>query len=328
VRDASRFRGRRSGHPDRIGYAPHRYPQRFRVRPVPAAIDASWPEAPPIDRPFEAATPLAPAPITRYDAALFDQLNREYADHPIAPVAPRYDATSMADRSRRRIEVIHDQLDLRAKTVLEVGCGAGFEEWYLATMLRSDAWGIDISARRSWPALAGERVHLVVGDMAEPDVLPANTFDRVMSFTVWEHITRPIEAIEQLARVMKPGALAWIRANLYRGPTASHRTRDVFFPFPHLLFEDAVIDEALTRAGRHGGGSAWVNRLTWEQYEAAFVDAGLVIRSLSFSHYPLDEPFYARFEDVLGRYPRRDLERGFFQVVLEKPMRRETTAGS
>ena len=42
-------------------------------------------------------------------------------------------------------------------------------------------------------------------------------------------------------------------------------------------------------------------------------------RSLRFREAPLDEPFYARFSDILGRYPRWDLERDFFDVVLEKP---------
>ena len=36
---------------------------------------------------------------------------------------------------------------------------------------------------------------------------------------------------------------------------------------------------------------------------------------------PLDQAFYARFEPILGRYPRTDLQRDFFQVVLEKPAR-------
>jgi hypothetical protein len=44
-----------------------------------------------------------------------------------------------------------------------------------------------------------------------------------------------------------------------------------------------------------------------------------VIRSLKFDVTPLDEAFYARFSDILGRYPRWDLERDFFHVVLEKP---------
>jgi len=255
----------------------------------------------------------------RYDLPLFERLRAEYADRPIARTAPRYDPASISERSRNRLTRVHDRIDLAGKTVLEVGCGAGYEVWYLAHHLGSAAWGIDIAARQAWPILRDERVHLIEGDMADGGVLPSNTFDRVISFTVWEHITRPIEAIAELHRVMKAGALAWMRANLYRGPSASHRTRDMPFPFPHLLFQDDVISEGLGRAGRTAQGASWVNRLTWEQYEASFLEAGFIIRSVSFDLYPLDEDFFRRFEDILGRYPRVDLERGFFQVVLEKP---------
>jgi SAM-dependent methyltransferase len=296
------------------------YPESFRIAPPPAPIPGDWPEPPVIESPFHAATTAATSgALVRYDVALFEELNAAYASHPAAPIAPSYDSSSLTERSRRRLDAIHDRIGLSDRTVLEIGCGAGYEIWFLAQRFRSDAWGIDISPRNAWPALRGDRVHLVAGDVADRGSLPAATFERVISFTVWEHITRPIEAIVELERVMKPGGLAWIRANLYRGPTASHRTRDIHFPFPHLLFTDEVVAEALGRAGRPALGSAWVNRLTWEQYEAAFQAAGLAILSLAFTHYPLDEPFYRRFEDVLGRYPKADLERGFFQVVLEKP---------
>jgi hypothetical protein len=40
--------------------------------------------------------------------------------------------------------------------------------------------------------------------------------------------------------------------------------------------------------------------------------------SLNFDVVPIDEPFYRRFEDLLGRYPRSDLEKDFFTVVLRK----------
>jgi SAM-dependent methyltransferase len=322
ARRVRRFTGRFERQPRPAGAGTRVYPESFRVRPIPAPISGTWPEPPPVEHPFRAQVEREPAAApTRYDLALFEALNVEYAAKPVAPTAPQYDPATLKERSRRRIQVIHDHLDLRGRTVLEVGCGAGYEVWFLARQLGCDAWGIDISPRIAWPSLVGERVHLVEGDIAVRDTLPANTFDRVISFTVWEHITHPLEAITELARVMKPGGLASIRANLYRGPTASHRTRDIAFPFPHLLFDDAVIDEAMRRAGRAPGGSAWVNRLTWEQYESAFVSSGFVIRSLTFTLYPLDEDFYRRFEDVLGRYPKVDLERGFFQVVLEKPGR-------
>ena len=42
-------------------------------------------------------------------------------------------------------------------------------------------------------------------------------------------------------------------------------------------------------------------------------------RALRFTEADLDEAFYQRFEGILGRYPRWDLTKDFFQVVLEKP---------
>jgi SAM-dependent methyltransferase len=321
VRRAMRsVRGERSspGRPAGAGT----YPAHYRVPQPPAPITAPWPDPPVIDRPMATQRePTEPAPPVHYDLALFEQLQAEYAGQDLSATAPTYDAASIAERSRKRLTTIHERIGLAGMTVLEVGCGSGLEVWHLAEHFGCDAWGIDIAARVAWPVLAGPRVHLVEGDMASGGGLASDTFDRAVSFTVWEHITRPLEAIGELHRVLKPGGLAVIRANLYRGPTASHLAREIAFPFPHLLFQDDVIAEGLGRAGRTPRGAAWVNRLTWEQYEAAFLAAGFVIRSLSFTDYPLDEAFYQRFEDVLGRYPRRDLERGFFQVTLEKPAR-------
>jgi SAM-dependent methyltransferase len=281
-------------------------------------IERAWPDPPAIVRPM-AGIPRPAEPIRSYDLELFEALNAEYASHPIVASAPTYDFESVAYRSRGRLTSIHKGIGLDRRTVLEVGCGAGFEVWYLAHHFGSDAWGIDMSPRDGWPALRGEHVHLIEGDIAGDHGLAPNSFDRAISFTVWEHITRPEAAFQELFRVLKPGGLAWVRANLYRGPTASHLYRDIAFPFPHLLFHDDVIAAALARAGKRAEGAAWVNKLTWEQYEAAILRLGFRIRSLKFDLYPLDDAFYARFEDVLGRYPRADLERGFFTVVLEKP---------
>lgn len=282
-----------------------------------------WPEPPTVVDPATAQHPQADPPAPRaFDLELFEQLNREYAEHPLVKQGPQYDAQSVIDRSRRRLVGIHRRIDLTRKTVLEVGCGSGLEVWHAAHALDADAWGIDVLARRAWPDLEGERVHLIEGDISGVSAsngLPSATFDRLYSNTVWEHIEHPRAALAEAFRVMRPGGLAWIRANLYRGPTASHRSRDIHFPFPHLIFQDDVIAEGLRRAGKPALGAAWVNRLTWEQYEAAILEVGFEIRALQFDHYPIDDAFYERFEDVLGRYPRRDLERGFFTVVLQRP---------
>jgi hypothetical protein len=102
---------------------------------------------------------------------------------------------------------------------------------------------------------------------------------------------------------------------------ASHRYREINFPFPHLLFTDDVFREFYRRQGMPEMEAAWVNRLTWAEYEDHFARIGFRVRGTTFRETPLDEAFYARFESVLGRYPRTDLQRDFFRVVLEKPRR-------
>jgi SAM-dependent methyltransferase len=300
-----------------------RYGSTFRVLPPPRPVDGEWPVPPAVESPQAALEPSAePTPPQAYTVELFEQLNAEYAAKPLVKESPRYDAASVAERSKRRISGIHRRIGLAGHTVLEIGCGSGFEVWYLANHLGADAWGVDILPRRAWPLLEGPRVHLIADDIATASALPSNTFDRVLSFTAWEHIENPRAALVQLERVMKPGGIAWIRANLYRGPTASHRSKQIHFPFPHLLFTDDVIAEGLRRAGGPPLGAAWVNRLTWEQYETYLHEVGLSIRSAWFDIQPLDEAFYQRFESVLGRYPKRDLERSFFTAIIQKPRMR------
>jgi SAM-dependent methyltransferase len=311
---------------ERIGLGPSptvattRYGDSFRVVPPPRPVAGAWPEPPDVEAPTIALEGTAdPEPPRAYTLDLFEQLNAEYASKPIVKDAPRYDTASVAERSRRRLAGIHGRIGLAGRTVLEIGCGSGFEVWYLGNHMGADAWGVDIVARHGWSQLEGPRVHLIAADIAASTELPSDTFDRVLSFTVWEHIEHPRGALRQLARVMRPGGIAWIRANLYRGPTASHRSRHIHFPYPHLLFTDDVIAEAMRRAGRPAVGAAWVNKLTWEQYDDAFQEAGFRIKAAWFDAVPIDDAFYARFEDRLGRYPRRDLERSFFTAILEKP---------
>ena len=224
----------------------------------------------------------------------------------------------MLESAIGRLGAVHRATDLRAKTVLDIGCGGGYELWYAATSLGADAWGVDVVERRSWEALAGEHVHLQVADLAAGNPFAAQSFDRAMSFTAWEHIEHPYRMLVETHRVLRPGGLFWMKANLHRGPQASHLYRDIMFPFPHLLFSDDVIADALARRGVEVDGAAWVNRLTWAQYEAYFRAVGFRILALRFRETPLDEEFYERFHHVLGRYPRWELSRDFFEVVLER----------
>jgi len=268
------------------------------------------------------ASPWGPeAPGQAFDIDLFEALNAEYAARPLVPSPQEYDDSSLIERARSRLLAVHGSIDLMGKRVLEFGCGGGYELWLTSHHFECEGWGVDVQQFRSWASLEDARTHFVRADLAVEQPFEPEFFDRIMSFAVFEHVEHPYAALAALYRVLKPGGLAWIWANLHRGPMASHRYRYVNFPFPHLLFGDDVFREYCRRHGLLVEGATWVNKLTWAEYEKHFKRLGFVIRMLRFSERPLDEPFYARFEDVLGRYPRTDLTRDFFEVVLEKPAR-------
>src|SRR5262249_13026088 len=157
-------------------------------------IDEEWTDPPARPAPFRRVEAHPDEPPRRYDVELFEALNAEYASKPIVTNPPKYDPASMAERARRRSATVHDRIDLRGRTVLEVGCGSGYEVWHLAHQLGAEAWGIDIDEREGWAELRGDHVHLVAADMGDAKPLPTAFFDRAMSFTVWEHITHPLEA--------------------------------------------------------------------------------------------------------------------------------------
>jgi len=298
-----------------------RLPPSYGVTPRPAPVGDDWPEPPEIADAGRIVRSLyeTGAQPAAMDVALIEALNEEYRSKPLVPAPPTYDQTSRETRARRRLVGIHRQIDLAGKRVLELGCNAGFEVWYLSHHFDADAWGVDVVERAAWATLADERTHYVCTDIGVDSPFDADSFDRVISFTVLEHVVHPYAVLRDLFRIMRPGGLAWMSANLYRGPLASHLYRELLFPFPHLLFDDEVIAAWRQAHGKPAEGAAWVNRLTWEQYEAYFRRIGFRIRALRFRETPLDEAFYARFEGILGRYPKADLTKDFFDVVLEKP---------
>jgi SAM-dependent methyltransferase len=296
-------------------------PSRYVPARSPRPIDRHWPSPPEIAKPGRTiASVVSPVAQTLvFDIDLMEELHAEYLSHPLVPVPPGRSAPERAERARARLFDVHREIDLADKRVLEIGCGAGYEVWYLSHQFGADAWGLDVVERGAWRELADERTNYVLGDLTATRLFEDDSFDRIISFAVWEHIAHPFAALGETFRVLRPGGLAWIKANLHRGPMASHLYGDIAFPYPHLLFTDDVIREFMRRRDRQVAGASWVNRLSWADYEARIRTVGFRVRALRFTGQPIDEEFYRRFESVLGRYPRSDLARDFFEAVLEKP---------
>lgn len=327
-----------TGQPSRSGWE---LPQDRSVPEPPPPPDpgpASWPVSPvKMDPESWPSPPDLPAAVGRvhqgepsppplsFDLVLFRELVEQYRSTPVLRrgQAPSYAAGDLTTAARKRVRWVHDTIDLQDKDVLEIGCGSGLETWFAAHGPARSATGVDIVEWVSWQHLAGGDVRYLASDLSQvgPDgpLLQPESFDRMMSFTVWEHVTHPYAMLQAAYDALRPGGLFFLRANLFLGPKASHRYRDIPFPWPHLLFHDDVIAEWSASVGKPARGAAWVNRLTMAQYREYFARVGFEVLRTNYTRSPLDEPFYERFVDVLGRYPRWDLGTDYFLVVLRKP---------
>ena len=265
----------------------------------------------------------------RYDIDLFMELNEEYAQNSAVLAHTAFLQEVEGDRleaaAKGVVQVNEDLSFERGMRVLEIGCGRG----HLSAILRRDygceVVGLDIRRYPEWDEFLTKGLDLRVHDISRTNNDALGTFDRIVALEVWEHLEHPYAALTAVKELLSDGgeSLAYISANLYRGPKASHRYRHVFFPWPHLLFEDDVFLQFFQKQGTRRR-SAWVNKLTAAHYD-------LYVRQLDFevvrewtAKTPIDEAFYERFIDKLGRYPRYDLEQDFIFLVLGRQSRQQS----
>lgn len=256
----------------------------------------------------------------RFDLDLFTALNDEYASKPLYTGARDLgDRSAMESQGSKRARTLQSRYKVRGLRCLEIGCGRGEVGVALSTEYGCSVTGLDITEYPEWAARQSDALQLRKLDVTSEDYAELGQFDFICSFAVWEHMHHPLAAIRAAFALLKPGGRIYLSANLYRGPKASHRYREIYFPWPHLLFEDRVFEEYYVRLRGKPARPAWVNRLVAEQYLHYFREAGFNIDKIWYNETPIDEAFYQRFEPVLGRYPRVDLMRDFIHADLSKP---------
>jgi SAM-dependent methyltransferase len=262
-----------------------------------------------------------------FDLELFERLVAEYRSKPLREKPIKRDQKSQREKAEARIQRIKRELGVEFddRVVLDLGCGHGWLPSLLPELGGARrAIGVDPRRYETWAEHTDPRVELIEADLSVDDVVEAESVDCVISGAVLEHVSRPIEMLAAVHRALKPGGRAWLYFNLYRGPSASHRYNEVPFPWPHLLFDDAVCRAYYRQEhGRKNVPFAWVNRMTIGGYAQTVDELGFRTVELKRRVIPIDVGFYLRFEDELGRYPALDLETDFATLVLEKePSRR------
>ena len=102
------------------------------------------------------------------------------------------------------IEFIEGVQPDRSSRLLDVGCGVGWSTYAFA-MEGYHATGIDLNPRAFEPP-AHERCRLVEGSATDiPE--PADSFDVVACYQCLEHVPEPSRALDEMARVCRPGGI-------------------------------------------------------------------------------------------------------------------------
>jgi SAM-dependent methyltransferase len=282
----------------------------------------------------------------RYDLKLFLELNEEYKSKPLVKKAPSYESEELQNRAGARARQVNKMIPLTGRRYLEIGCGRGEVCRAVADTYGCEALGVDIAEYPEWKA-HNSKVTLKKADLSSPetDLREFGQFSAIYSNAVWEHVRHPYSMLKAAYTLLADDGDFVLNSNLYRGPKASHRYREIYFPWPHLLFSDDVISDFydhLKKIDRQAESrkiaegkpakvarriqSAWVNQLSIADYHNYFRLIGFDAIQESFSTTPIDEAFYERFNDKLSRIPRFDLERDFIKVHLRKAKLAKTSA--
>lgn len=122
------------------------------------------------------------------------------------------ESTRLRDQSQTLAELLHhDTVYPPGASVLEVGCGVGAQTVILARrspaarFVAIDASADSVEAAKAAVAQAG--IANVSFQVADVFLLPfaEGSFDHVFVCFVLEHLSRPLEAVRHLTKVLKPG---------------------------------------------------------------------------------------------------------------------------
>lgn len=112
---------------------------------------------------------------------------------------------TLTDGFRKKLAVVRDKVP--GGRLLDTGAAYGFfvkvaEPWF-------DAQGIDISAYAARIAREEFQAQVVQGDVEAIDAADGS-FDAVVMWDIIEHIIRPVRALQEVHRVLKPGGFLFV----------------------------------------------------------------------------------------------------------------------
>lgn len=162
---------------------------------------------------------------------------------------PQYDFDAFST-GRRAYERALSFLQLESlrkpgKNVLEIACGDGMS----GTMVSAYGHQVTLLDYHDWRDSRALGHNFIQADLGKPIALPDSSYDFIFSFNAFEHIPDPKLAMDEMARILRPGGIIWLDFNpLYASPLGLHAF-SFKMPYPQFLFSDAIIQSKLKALG-------------------------------------------------------------------------------
>lgn len=187
---------------------------------------------------------------------------------------------------------------IEGRAVADIGCGDGIIDLGLAMkgkpakLIGYDVRPPDGAAVTRIAAAAGVEAELPACLSFETSTItsvPAedDTFDVVVTWSVFEHVTYPVEMLAEVARILKPDGVLFLQLwPFFYSEHGGHLWPHYTESFPHLRHSDAEIREHLS--GRRGTDPTRgavdeyesLNHVSVDQLQRGLMAAGLVVTKL------------------------------------------------
>lgn len=228
-----------------------------------------------------------------------------------------YTLEARMERAKARALELDRVCGIRGMHVLEVGCGMGDLSRVLVQDFGCTVVANDMMPHKEWAEHEGvPNLTFSQGDISSSMLgFEENTFDRIISYVAWEHITHPWSALETCQKLLKPDGKKYLYAWLYGSTHASHLYSITDDPWPHLTYSANEAKERykFTTLPWY----YWCNRLSYQHYLHHFRKLGFFITYEIVMKSDAQLPEDPQQRQVLELYPNWDLMTDAFKVVLE-----------
>ncbi len=185
------------------------------------------------------------------------------------------------------------------KTVLDIGCGAAGKTLYYASCGVKKIYGTDVVSKYKEESLAlaidknlTDRFEFVLADVSN---LPFKdeTFDTIVMNDAMEHLSKPVEMLNECHRVLKPKGRLYVNFPPYYHPYGAHLSDLIGIPWVQIFFDDVTLigvykdlaknlpdgeERVRFRISKDENGKeffSYINKMTVKKFKSIYPDAKL-----------------------------------------------------